>query len=221
MNKSNLYDLKRSFEYENGYMATAEPRRFSKFITHLEFFNMTSDLRGEILELGVFKGNSLFRWIKFRDLLENTYSRKIIAFDVFGEFPKTEFKVDNKKRELFINETKGGIGINYEELMFLLEKQNLNNNIEIVKGDILKTLPQYLEKNPELKISLLHIDVDLYEATDIALKLLYDHVVTGGIIILDDYGAFSGANKAVDDFFKNKCEIKKLKYSHAIGYVLK
>ena len=65
------------------------------------------------------------------------------------------------------------------------------------------------------------IDVDLYEATDIALKLLYDHVVTGGIIILDDYGAFSGANKAVDDFFKNKCEIKKLKYSHAIGYVMK
>lgn len=55
----------------------------------------------------------------------------------------------------------------------------------------------------------------------LALKLLYDHVVTGGIIILDDYGAFSGANKAVDDFFKNKCEIKKLKYSHAIGYVLK
>jgi hypothetical protein len=44
-------------------------RRFSKFITHLEFFNMTSDLRGEILELGVFKGNSLFRWLKFRDLL--------------------------------------------------------------------------------------------------------------------------------------------------------
>ena len=98
--------------------------------------------------------------------------------------------------------------------------RTLKNAIFLENGN-LKTLPQYLEKNPELKISLLHIDVDLYEATDIALKLLYDHVVTGGIIILDDYGAFSGANKAVDDFFKNKCEIKKLKYSHVIGYVLK
>lgn len=218
---NNLYDINRSFEYENGYMATAEPRRFSKFISHLEFFNMTSILRGEILELGVFKGNSLFRWIKFRDLLENTYSRKIIAFDIFGEFPKTEFENDKTQRELFINETNGGIGIEYEELVSLLNKQSLNKNIEIIKGDILETLPKYIESNPQLKISLLHIDVDLYEATDLALKLLYDHVVTGGVIILDDYGAFSGANKAVYAFFKNKCEIRKLKYSHAIAYIVK
>ena len=89
-----LYDLEKNFEYENGYMATAHPKRLSKFISHLEFFNRTSHLRGEIVELGVFKGNSLFRWIKFRDLLENTYSRKIIAFDILGnkEYSKNERK---------------------------------------------------------------------------------------------------------------------------------
>ena len=98
------------FEYENGFYATAEPSRLSKIISHLDFFRMTSHLRGEIVELGVFKGNSLFRWIKFRDLLENTYSRKIIAFDVFGEFPETNFAKDKEQREDFIKITNGGIG---------------------------------------------------------------------------------------------------------------
>ena len=216
-----LYDIKKKFEYENGYMATAEPKRFSKFISHLEFFNKTANLRGEIVELGVFKGNSLFRWIKFRDLLENTYSRKIIAFDIFGEFPETNFEGDKREREAFIKETNGGVGISYEELNDLLKKQQLDHNVDIIKGDILTTLPEYLSNNPQLKISLLHIDVDLYEASSLSLELLFSHVVKGGIIIFDDYGDFAGANKAIDDFFQSKKEIQKLKYSHAIAYVVK
>jgi hypothetical protein len=216
-----LYDARKNFEYENGFYATAEPRRLSKFISHLEFFKQTSHLRGEILELGVFKGNSLFRWIKFRDLLENTYSRKIIAFDIFGEFPETDFEEDKKEHAEFIAETGGGIGISYEELNALLKDQNLNKNTQIIKGDILKTLPEYLSANPQLKLSLLHIDVDLFEATQISLELLYDRMVTGGIIIFDDYGDFAGANKAIDDFLGGKTQIKKQPYSNAISYIVK
>jgi len=216
-----MYDLKRKFEYENGFYATAEPRRFSKFISHLDFFTKTSELRGEIVELGVFKGNSLFRWVKLRELLENTYSRKIIAFDVFGEFPETGFEDDKKERDEFVKETDGGVGISYEELTELLEEQNLSNNVELIKGDILKTLPAFLENNPQLKISLLHIDVDLFEATDIAVKKLFSHVVKGGIIVFDDYGDFAGANKAIDDFFNGEIEIKKQKYANAISYIIK
>lgn len=216
-----LYNLDKQFEYENGYMATAEPRRFSKFISHLEFFNKTIDLRGEIVELGVFKGNSLFRWIKFRELLSNTYSRKVIAFDVFGEFPDTDFEDDKKERDLFLKETGGGYGIEFSELNDLLIKQKINENVELIKGDILETLPEYLNNNPQLKISLLHIDVDIYEATSLALKLLFERVVKGGIIIFDDYGDFAGANKAIDDFFLEKVQIKKLSYTHNIAYLIK
>lgn len=216
-----MYDIEKSFEYENGYMATAEPRRFSKFISHLDFFKKTSELRGEIVELGVFKGNSLFRWIKFRDLLENTHSRKIIAFDTFGDFPQTDFDDDKRMRDGFVAETNGGQSISYEELNSLLQKQGLDKNIDIIKGDILETLPEYIHKYPNLKISLLHIDVDLYEATKCGLEVLFPHVVQGGIIILDDYGAFPGANKAIDDFFGSNVCIKKLPFSHAIAYIVK
>ena len=54
----NLYDLQKRFEYENGFYATADPSRFSKFISHLEFFKRTSEIRGEIVEFGIFLGNS-------------------------------------------------------------------------------------------------------------------------------------------------------------------
>lgn len=216
-----LYNIKNKFEYENGYMATAEPRRLSKFISHLEFFKETINLRGEIVELGVFKGNSLFRWIKFRDLLSNTFSRKIIAFDIFGDFPETNFEDDKKERNVFIKETEGGYGIELSELKDLLISQKLENNVELIKGNILNTLPEYLKNNPHLKISLLHIDVDLYEPTKLSLELLFKRVVKGGIIIFDDYGDFAGANKAIDDFFMEDVEIKKLSYSNNIAYIKK
>jgi hypothetical protein len=216
-----LYDINRKFEYENGFYATADPSRFSKFITHLEFFKQTSNVRGEIVEFGVFKGNSFFRWIKFRDLLEQTSSRKVIGFDVFGNFPEANFNGDKEKRDAFVAETNGGKSISLKEINELLDNQGLNKNVDIVKGDILVTLDKYLEKNPHLKISLLHIDVDLYEPTKYVLEKLFDKVTKGGIIIFDDYGAFAGTNKAVDDFFQNNVEIKKLPFSHAISYIVK
>jgi hypothetical protein len=216
-----LYDPEKRFEYENGFYATADPSRFSKFITHLEFFKQSAHIRGEIMEFGIFKGNSFFRWIKFRDLLEHTQSRKIIGFDIFGDFPEAQFEGDKLKREAFVKETAGGKSISEEELRSLLKAQQLDKNVEIIPGDILQTLETYLEQNPHLKISLLHIDVDLYEPTKFVLEKLYDKVSKGGIIIFDDYGAFAGANKAVDDYFKGTKEIQKLSYSNAISYIKK
>lgn len=216
-----LYDLSKRFDYENGFYATADPSRFSKFITHLEFFKQTSSVRGEILEFGIFKGNSFFRWIKFRDLLEQTSSRKVIGFDIFGDFPEAKFEGDKQRRDDFVEETNGGKSISLEEMQELLDKQSLSKNVELVKGDILVTLKEYLNKNPHLKISLLHIDVDLYEPVKEILEQLYDRVSTGGIIILDDYGTFAGTNKAVDDFFNNKAEVKKLPFSNTISFIVK
>jgi hypothetical protein len=216
-----LYDINRKFEYENGFYATADPSRFSKFITHLEFFKQTATVRGEIVEFGIFKGNSFFRWIKFRDLLEQTGSRKIIGFDTFSDFPEANFKEDKLRRDAFVEETNGGKSISFEEINETLETQGLHKNVDIVKGDILDTLDDYLKKNPHLKISLLHIDVDLYEPVKLILEKLYERVTKGGIIVFDDYGTFAGTNKAVDDFFKNNVEIKKLSYSNTISYLVK
>lgn len=215
------FSFENVFDYENGFYLTASVARISKFATHLELYRRVSGLAGEIVECGVFKGASLSRWVKFRTLFDNAYAKKIIAFDIFGEFPETDFEPDKKKRAQFIAEA-GSKGIAKNELEEVYRHLNLWENLQLVAGDINKTVPDYLAENPQLKISLLHVDVDLYAPTKTVLEQFYPHVVRGGIIILDDYGAFAGANKAIDDFFsEQKLQILKLPYSNAISYVEK
>ncbi|WP_269149128.1 TylF/MycF/NovP-related O-methyltransferase [Helicobacter apodemus] len=112
--KLNAYDTNKAFEYENGYFITADDRRIGKFIVHLELYKKITHLPGAIVECGVFKGNSFFEWVHFRNILETEASRKIIGFDTFGEFPETNFEEDKHKRQAFIDEA--GSGISYEEI---------------------------------------------------------------------------------------------------------
>src|SRR5690606_40062214 len=65
-----------------------------------------------------------------------------------------------------------------QELEFHLKNKGLNN-FELIEGDILKTIPEFLANNKSLKISLLHIDVDVYEPTKVILESLWDKVVKG------------------------------------------
>ncbi|HJW08688.1 MAG TPA: TylF/MycF/NovP-related O-methyltransferase, partial [Holophagaceae bacterium] len=49
-------------------------------------------------------------------------------------------------------------------------------------------------------IALLRLDGDWYASTKVCLEHLYDHVVSSGIVIIDDYGTYEGCRKAVDEF---------------------
>lgn len=207
------------FEHENAFYLTAHVSRIGKFAAHVDLFRQTSGLPGDIVECGVFKGASLMRWAKLRSLLENPWSRKIVAFDVFGRFPQPSYEPDHGVLDEFVA-VAGDMSIQREHLSALLAEQGLDQNVQLVEGDILNTVPQYLEAHPALKISLLHIDVDLYESTHTCLVNLYPRLVRGGVAILDDYGAFPGANKAIDEFFAHRgVVIRKLPYSATLSYV--
>jgi O-methyltransferase len=49
-------------------------------------------------------------------------------------------------------------------------------------------------------IELLHLDGDWYESTRVCLEVLYDRVVPGGYVVIDDYGFWPGARQATDEF---------------------
>ena len=51
------------------------------------------------------------------------------------------------------------------------------------------------------KISILRLDTDFYESTKIELEVLFPRLVKGGVLIIDDYGFWKGAKKAVDEYF--------------------
>lgn len=72
------------------------------------------------------------------------------------------------------------------------------NLIVAVEGDVRETVPQYA---PE-QLSLLRLDTDWYESTAHELRYLYSRLNPGGVLLIDDYGHFTGARQAVDEFFR-------------------
>lgn len=208
------------WDYENGYYLTCETGRIGKFINHYEIYKSITNIPGHIMEFGVYKGSSLIRLLSFRDLLEHPQSRKIVGFDSFGKFPNDlELEEDQKFVRSF--ESAGGFGIDKEDLEYYLNKKG-TQNYELIKGDILKTLPTYINNNPAFKVAFLHIDVDVYEPTKLILEELWNKIVPGGVIVLDDYGTVKGETKAVDQFFKDKnIQINKKPYYHIPSYIVK
>ena len=69
--------------------------------------------------------------------------------------------------------------------------------VHYVEGKVEETIPAHA---PE-RISLLRLDTDWYESTLHELEHLYPRLAPGGVLILDDYGWWSGARRAVDEYF--------------------
>jgi len=216
-----LPNNKKSFEYENNFYLSAQNSRIGKLIIHYELFKIANKLPGSIVECGIFKGMSLIRFATFRNLLDKKNEKKILGFDAFGEFPEAKFEKDKKMRRKFIKDS-GKSGISKSQLLKILKNKKLGKKIELVKGDITKTVPKYVKNHPNLQISLLNLDADMYEPSITILDYLYPKIVKGGILILDDYGFFPGETKAVNEFFKNKkVEIKQFPFQKTPKYIIK
>ena len=128
---------------------------------------------------------------------------------------------DKGKRQAFIDEA-GSLSVKKNEFEKYLKNLNLAENVFLIEGNVNKTVPDFISSNNEIRISLLHIDVDLYEPTKICIDNFFPHVVKGGVIILDDYGAFPGANKAIEEFIDNKnYRVEQLSYSNSISFITK
>jgi hypothetical protein len=79
------------------------------------------------------------------------------------------------------------------------------NNIKLVVGNFADTIPAFF-KTYKGKIFSANMDCDLYESYKIALPFLYDALIPGGFIHLDEYYSlkFPGARIACDEFFKSR-----------------
>lgn len=216
-----LPDFSRAYEYENEFYLSCDKQRIGKLIAHYELFKMSRNVAGEIVECGVFKGASLVRFAMFRKLFESAFEKKIIGFDSFAEFPQTNFEEDKKLRDHIVKEA-GEQSISTDQLMEVLKNKGCENSVELIAGDITVTIPEYIKNNPEIRISLLNLDTDIYEPSVTILENFYPKLEKGGILILDDYNVFPGETKAVDDYFKEMdIEIKSFPFSNTPCYLIK
>ena len=193
----------------------------SKLLAQYELFKRVVDLSGDIVECGVFKGASFVRLAMFRNLLCHNAGKQLIGFDTFGTFPGTDYEPDRPYLKSF-TAAAGDQSISIEQLRKVLHQNSCGMDVNLVKGDICKTVPQFCQDNPALKISLLNLDTDIYEPATTILHYLYPRIVPGGVLMLDDYGVFPGETQAVNEYFKDAdIEIQSFPFGEVPSFIVK
>ena len=161
---------------------------------------------GAIMEFGTRWGRNAVTFENLRAIYEPYHhARKIVAFDSFNGFPNVHKKdgADTIATKGAYSTTKG-YEMYLEKIMDYHEKEAPLSHIrkyEIVKGDVIKTIHEYLDNNPETIVALAYFDLDLYEPTLEVLKAIQGHLTKGSVIGFDELCAhsFPGETKALEE----------------------
>lgn len=209
------------WDYENAFYWFSPPSRLDKALAHYELYKRITGVPGYVIELGVYKAASLIRLATFRRLLETDTSRRIVAFDAFGQFPHALHESERDKAFISDFEEQGGDGLSLDQTKAILDRKGFRN-VDLVEGDILETLPIWLDANPHTRLALLHVDTDVYAPAKLALDLLWNRLVPGGILMLDDYNSVEGETRATDELIEREgLHIEKLPYYNIPAFVVK
>ena len=159
---------------------------------------------GDLVECGVWKGGSCL--LMALTLMQmNAVDRTIYLYDTFtGMSEPTEEDViawnGKHVHEKWERDDFKSWAVSRERVYRNLVSAGVNQDmLRFVEGDVLETLTTTV---PD-KIALLRLDTDWYASTAKELKVLYPLLSTGGVLVIDDYGHFEGAKKAVDDYFEH------------------
>jgi len=204
----------------------------TKFLTRNEIFQKQLNINGSIVEMGVARGASLMAWYHLSSIYEPTnYLREIIGFDTFEGFPEIS-ENDINTESLSEHTKKGGFQVESGMKEDILESTSIADKtrflghipkLKLIKGDLLKTLPKYLKDNPHLVVSLLHLDVDLYEPTKVALELLVPRMPKGAVIVFDELNMrqFPGETiAAMEAIGLKNLNLKRFSYATCMSYAI-
>jgi predicted O-methyltransferase YrrM len=151
-------------------------------------FYMDKISSGDIIEFGSYKGGSaIFMAFLASKLFPDT---RVWALDSFEGMPVTDKTVDAHNKNDFMD-------VDLDELNSYKKSLGLNN-LEFCKGYFEDTAEKVLAKAK--KITLAHIDCDIYSSVAYSYDIIKDHMVKGGYIIFDDATVSSclGATEAVE-----------------------
>jgi hypothetical protein len=197
-------------------------QNLTRFLALYEIFKKSIDVKGSIIECGVFQGFGISSWSKFSAILEPVnLTRRIYGFDSFEGFPSVSEK-DNP------NINKGDLLAScYDEILELASIHDSTRflghipKVNLVRGDATKTIPKFIEENPHIMVSLLFLDFDLYEPTKVALECFLPRMPKGAIIAFDelDNPLWPGETEAMIEVFEqNRLEIKRFPFDPFIGF---
>jgi len=166
-------------------------KALSRILFFYEIYKKIIHTHGIIIEFGVRWGQTLSIMSALRGIFEPfNRHRKIVGFDTF-EGLKGIGKNDGE-----LSKCKDGsfsVTPGYEDyldrILSMQEKLNPMSHLkryELVKGDAVKTIPEYLKRHPETIISLAIFDFDIYAPTKAALEAIKPHLCKGSILVFDE-----------------------------------
>lgn len=206
------------------------PRQYlTLFLVKYDIFRRILNVEGSIVECGVFRGGGLMAWAALSAILEPVNNqRKVIGFDTFSGFPEL---ADVDERGTAPELYKGGLcADSYGELVECIRLYDDNRflghiqKVELVKGNVVETIPQYLEENPHLVISLLYLDLDTYAGTKAAIGHLYCRMPKGAIIVFDELNLKKWPGETValiDTLGIGSLRLERVNYDSVISFAVK
>jgi hypothetical protein len=210
-------------------LLTSAPNLFSNrvavqsLITRYELYKMVLDIPGDIVECGVYQGNS-FLWLAHLSIILEPYAinRRFIGFDTFEGFASIDNNRDPKdvSSDNF-SDTSYEIIQKSLRAIDIVRPVNKITRFELVKGDITETVPKYLKENPAFTCAMLILDTDLYKPTLTALENFLPNMPKGSIVVLDEYNYqnFKGETQALKDYQAiGNFKLKRFRYDSCLAY---
>ena len=203
-------------------------QNLTRFLALYEIFRQVMNVKGSIVECGVYEGFGLMTWAKLSSILEPlNLMRRVYGFDSFSGFPG----VAEKDRSAASNHVGEGdlFADVHDELLELISIYDSTRSlghvdkVSLVKGDATRTIPRFIEKNPHLLVSLLFLDFDLYEPTKVALEHFVPRMPRGSVIAFDelDNPLWPGETLAMlEHFADRKLLIRRHEFDPYIGYAV-
>jgi len=202
-------------------------QHLKRFLAMYEIFKLALPVKGSIVECGVFRGFSVMAWAKLSTILEpENLTRRIYGFDSFDGFPSVS---DADRTGRGLAEPGDFHTSSYDELLELIQAYDQDRflghipKVQLVRGDASKTIPEFVEQNGHLIVSLLFLDFDLYEPTKIALEHFVPRMPKGAVLAFDelDNPIWPGETKALLEVLPlNRLRIQRLNWDPYIGFTI-
>jgi O-methyltransferase len=157
---------------------------------------------GAFVECGVWRGGSMLAIAKTL-LAQGVHDRDLYLFDTFTTMPppgNEDVDVWGNQAADFYDAALAHPGFSYlpmESVRELLLRAGYpDEHLHFVPGLVEDTIPA---SAPD-QIALCRLDTDWYVSTKHEMEYLFPRISEGGVLILDDYGHFMGAKRAVDEY---------------------
>ena len=206
-------------------------QHLKRFLALYEIFKLILPIKGSVVECGVFRGFGFMTWAKLSTMLEpENFTRRIYGFDSFSGFPSIATKDENVVNSKPIARPMTGdlYANSKDELTSLIKEYDRDRFLghmqkaEIIAGNACETIPTFLEHQPQLVLSLLFLDFDLYEPTKCAIEHFLPRMPKGSVLAFDelDNPIWPGETLALlDTVGINNVKIERIPWDPYIGFI--